>query len=162
MCFLLPALIPQVNMATLKGSSSESRRLQRFVAVTRTLIVLSVLFVAGWLPMLIVCSSDRDHSRFRMTWHRLAHDGAEVTSCLYPFFCLLRVAELRATAQKLFGWPRQTKVTPTETPPGCTVRLPVLSANTEAVPLPRLLLLVVPNLHVDSRRASSPTDLSVP
>ena len=147
--------------ATLKGSSSESRRLQRFVAVTRTLIVLSVLFVAGWLPMLIVCSSDRDHSRFRMTWHRLAHDGAEVTSCLYPFFCLLRVAELRATARKLFGWPRRTKVAPTETPTG---RLQAVSDRTEAVPLPKLSLLVVPNL--DSMRASSPsnpyTDVSLP
>ena len=150
-------------MATLKGSSSESRRLQRFVAVTRTLIVLSVLFVAGWLPMLIVCSSDRDHSRFRMTWHRLAHDGAEVTSCLYPFFCLLRVAELRATARKLFGWPRKTKVTPTAT---LTGRVHAMSDRTDAAPLPRLSLLVVPNPDVDSRRVSSPcnayTDLSLP
>ena len=78
-----------------KHSSAYRHRLRRFSNITRTLILLSMVFVAGWVPMLAVCSSDRDHSRFQPIWHRLAHDSAEVTLYFYPFFCFLCIVELR-------------------------------------------------------------------
>ena len=114
-------------MATLRAASND-RRLRRYVDVTRTLILLSVLFVAGWLPMLFVCAIDRDHSRFHLTWHRLAHDGAEITSCLYPFFCMLRIAELRVTARDMM-FCSSNKQTRTLAPNRSTIRTLIVSVS---------------------------------
>ena len=86
-----------------KHSFVSRHRLRRFSNITRTLILLSMVFVAGWVPMLAVCSSDRDHSRFEPIWHRLAHDSAEVTLYFYPFFCFLCIVELRQAVGGICG-----------------------------------------------------------
>ncbi|KAI0236918.1 hypothetical protein LSAT2_012564 [Lamellibrachia satsuma] len=103
MCYCYVRLILTVRrqVKKLKESASDGCRLRRDIDVTRTLILLGVLYVTGWLPMLLVSAFDRDHTRFHLTWHRLAHDVAEVMQCLYPFFCMSRIAELRVTARDM-------------------------------------------------------------
>ena len=90
----------QVHCA--RQTDKTSQQNQRFVKVTKTLLVLSLVFIICWLPFIIMCGADPEHDRFRAFVHRMGHDIAEILSCINPIFYFFRIDAFRKVFRRRF------------------------------------------------------------